>query len=42
MVNLVKSGKDIIDASDAVRLPNAVKKEGGQMKLTVDPNAPTQ
>jgi hypothetical protein len=33
-------GSDNVDMSDAVRLPNALSKP--QMKLTVDPNAPTQ
>jgi hypothetical protein len=38
---LIKAGKDGIDATDAVRLPNAIQKSAG-MKLTIDPNAPTQ
>lgn len=38
---LIKSGKDQISATDAIRLPNAVPK-GATMKLSTDPNAPTQ
>lgn len=38
---LVKSGADKIDESEAIRLPNALAK-GPTMKLSVDPNAPTQ
>jgi hypothetical protein len=38
--NIIKEGNDQIDASDAIRLPNALKQVN--MKLTVDPNAPTQ
>jgi hypothetical protein len=38
---MVKSGKDTIDAKDAVRLPNAVPK-GQKMTLSVDENSCTQ
>jgi hypothetical protein len=36
---LIKKGNDNISADDAIRLPNALKQVN--MKLTVDPNAPT-
>lgn len=35
---IVKSGKDVIDTKDVLRLPNILKTT---MKLTTDPNAPT-
>lgn len=38
---MVKDGSDKIDASDAVRLPNAVPK-GQKMTLSIDPNTATQ
>ena len=35
---IVKSGKDVIDTKDVLRLPNILKTT---MKLTTDPNGPT-
>jgi hypothetical protein len=37
---IVESGNDLIDTKDAIRLPNALAQVS--MKLTTDPNAPTQ
>ena len=38
---MVKEGTDVVDQTDTIRLPNAVKKEKG-MTLSTDPNKPTQ
>ena len=40
---LIEEGKDVVNEEDAaaLRLPNAIKKAQG-MKLSTDPNAPTQ
>ena len=35
---ILKSGKDVIDTKDVLRLPNILKTT---MKLTTDPNGPT-
>ena len=41
MEEMKKEGTDVVDESEAVRLPNAVRKQKG-MTLSMDPNAPTQ
>ena len=38
---MIAEGKDAVDISEAIRLPNAAKKPSA-MTLSVDPNAPTQ
>jgi virulence-associated protein VagC len=38
---MVKAGTDKINESEAVRLPNALKKNPG-MTLSIDPNSSTQ
>lgn len=38
---MMKEGTDTVDESEAIRLPNAIKKEKG-MTLSTDPNKPTQ
>ena len=41
MEDLVAKGEDQIDETNAVRLPNAIKR-AKNMTLSTDPNAPTQ
>ena len=41
MEHMIQAGTDFVEQSDAVRLPNAIKKPKG-LTLSIDPNLPTQ
>lgn len=41
MEDLIAKGEDTVNETNAVRLPNAIKR-AKNMTLSTDPNAPTQ